>query len=761
MFTNIKLQMPRFLGICFIISLLPFGLASCEQTEPVDMTEATVKLVTDDDKLRVGPEEGATTTVVFSCDHKWKLTVAEDATWLTFDKYEGQSGKLLTLKVTAAENSGSERVAACQIVSGVTVFDFEIVQNQATLVLKSSDVPDYEKIYIPNIDFTGDPLRSDAPWSFCRSKQSEHFIVFWDKQYGEYGLYGDKMGVENTSPTTCTNSRMRVDIDELLEKAEQYFELNIEKLGFADITGGHSTLDDYKMGICLHYTTTWMAYGSGYDNVIGWLWINPDTCKPIGSTIAHEIGHSFQYQTYCDQIHYNGKPDDQLTGWRYGFGGDGGNAYWEQTAQWQSYQSYTNEAFETVNFTEFVNNSHRHFHHEHQRYASYFLHWYMVEKRGLEVIGELWRESYSPYDAIETYQQKYNLTMDELNKELYMYAAKCVTWDFDVEGENMHTGQKGTVRDFGKNYIGKIGWSHGNDYVDGGYTEGWYYVSPERAPEATGFNHIRLNVPEECTVVKASFKGLEALKASLAGWNIGFVALLESGERVYTEDVRVTGLTEEEISYTIPAGCQDLWMVIAATPEEYMQHAWDEDNTNDVVWNYCVKFEGTDLYGTVTFDGTETPHNVKIEKNIELSCRSGYAGPSVTLSGADLIEIAKAFVLQPSEIISKLAPRQGNGTPGKGDIKFLSQEPNGSLYDGAYTANGLGYWYGMDGSVKSWSAASVYTEYAPETWTFNLGCHPDKVSAGSLKAGDVITIKPVLVYGDYRAVIQFNITMVD
>lgn len=756
MFTFKHLQMPRFLGICFILTALSAGFCSCEQEEPVDTTEAVVKLISKAEDLRVGPDEGSKTTIVFSSDYKWSVKVPEDASWLTFDKYEGQAGKLLTLKATAAENTGQERIAECQIVSGITVLELTVVQNQAALVLKASDVPDYNKIYIPSIDFSGDPLRSDSPWSFCRSKQSEHFIVFWDKQYGEYGLYGERMGVENTSPSTLAEShRMYVDIDDLLEKAERFFELNINTLKFADMSGGKSTLDNYKIGISINYTTTWMAYGSGYDNVVGWLWINPDTCKPIGSTIAHEIGHSFQYQTYCDQIHCNGKPDDQLTGWRYGFGGGGGNAYWEQTAQWQSYQTYTNEAFETVNFSEFVNNCHRHFHHEHQRYASYFLHWYMAEKRGIDVIGALWRESYAPYDAIETYQQKYELTMDELNSELYMYAAKCTTWDFDLDGENMHTGKKGTVRDFGKNYIGKIGWSSEYDKETG-----WHTVDDQRAPEATGFNHIRLNVPEAGTQVKVSFEGKPKAQASVAGWNIGFVALLEDGTRIYTDDVRIT--STGEASYVVPEACQDLWLVVAATPEEYMQHAWDDDNTNDVVWHYSVKFEGTDLYGTVTFDGTETPASTKIVKEVEVSCSAGYAGPSVSLSGADLIKIAKAFVLQPSDIAAKLAPRnEGTGKPGAGSVKFLSTEPDGEIYSGAYTANGLGYWYGMDGSVQGWSAGSVYTEFTKDTWTFTLGCHPDKVKSGALKKGDRITIRPTLVYGDYTAEIQFNITMVE
>lgn len=753
-----KSQMPRILGICFLVSLA-FSFGSCEPVDqpvdepsdstavdtPVDSTEYTIKLSAKADFDM--PAESSTKTVIFTCDGPWIIEIPEDAqSWITADPMSGEaSAKRQSVKFTLADNAGAERKATCYIKAGISKERVKFTQQQVTLTLTAADVEDYERIYIPNVDFDGDPLKSNSTWSFCRSKQSEHFIVFWDIKYGEYGLYGDKMGVENTSPTTCKNTSMQVDIDELLEKAEQYFDLNINKLGFADISGGHSTLDDYKMGICLHYTSTWTAYGSGYDNVVGWLWINPATCKPIGSTIAHEIGHSFQYQTYCDQIHYNGKPDNQQTGWRYGFGGNGGNAYWEQTAQWQSYQSYTNEAFETVNFTEFVNNCHRHFHHEHQRYASYFMHWYMVQKRGWSVIGELWRESYSPYDAVETYQQKYNLSMDELSAELYDYAAQCVTWDFDLPGMNMHTGLEQSVRDFGKNYIGKIGWKSSYDKETG-----FYSVTDERAPEATGFNHIRLNVPAAGTTVKVTFEGKAKAQAEKAGWNVGFVALKNNGERVYSDDVRI--LADGVASFEVPADCQDLWLVVAATPQVYFQHAWDDDNTNDVVWHYAVKIEGTDLYGTVTFDGTEVPSSTTVTKNYDLSCAAGYAGGSIAISGAELIQIAKAFVLQPSEIASKLS---------SGAIKFQSIEPDGSLYTGNYTANGFGYWYGADGSVQSWGMASVFAEYNADTWTFGVGCHPDKVSTGALKPGDKVTVKPTLVYGDYMATIEINFTMVD
>jgi len=131
--------------------------------------------------------------------------------------------------------------------------------------------------------------KSSSTWYFGRSKQSEHFIVFWGKEYDELGF---------VTPSTHPNPVYRVDIDDLLAKAEQFWSMNVSTLKF--LTPGSSKTDRYKMMIFLLYQTDWLATGAGYDNTIGALWVSPSTCQPVGSTIAHEIGHSFQYQVYCD-----------------------------------------------------------------------------------------------------------------------------------------------------------------------------------------------------------------------------------------------------------------------------------------------------------------------------------------------------------------------------------------------------------------------------------------------------------------------------
>ena len=261
-------------------------------------------------------------------------------------------------------------------------------------------------------------LRSDSKWSWFRSAQSEHFFVFWEAGFGD-----------NPNADTV-DAALRVDIDDLLEKAEQFYKTNIEVLKFAQLGEGKSYLDKYKMEIYLLYQTEWLATGSGYDNTIGALWVNPSTCQPVGSTIAHEIGHSFQYQVSCDKM-LNGEADFSQVGFRYGYGssGEGGNGFWEQCAQWQSFQDYPAELF-GYHVDVWKANYHRHFNHEWMRYASYWLQSYWTMKHGIETIGNIWRESVYPEDAISAYTRLYcNGDWSKTKKELYDYASRMATFD--------------------------------------------------------------------------------------------------------------------------------------------------------------------------------------------------------------------------------------------------------------------------------------------------------------------------------------------
>jgi hypothetical protein len=551
---------------------------------------------------------------------------------------------------------------------------------------------DTTKLYIPtefrNIDFT----KASSTWSFARCRQSDHFIVFWGKGYGT-----------NDPKSDTVPSAYRVDIADLLTKAEQFYSLNVNTLKFVE--PGKTNLDKYKMLIFLYYESEWRATGSGYDDVVGALWISPNTCQPVGATIAHEIGHSFQYQVHCDL--------KGGAGFRYGFGGNGGNTFWEQTAQWQAYQTYPAEAFSSSNFSEYANNYFRHICSEDYRYASYFIHYYWADKHGQDFIGKLWREAQQPEDPVQAYIRINNINIEQLNDEFYEAAAHMVTWDLHA------------IRDIGQNKIG----AQSCRIVSLGNAD--YRPDTSFCVEPTGYNVIPLNVPASGTEISAVFAAMPSAPNyrtdnSMLGFRYGFVALMNNNTRLYGSKYNALNGTAV---FTIPEGCSRLWFVVSGASPIYKPHAWDDKRSNDVQLPYKVGFVNTNLLGNVTFDGTETVKDTTI--NID----TGFPYSSTIYPGAtvsyDIVELVKAFVLQPSAITSQM---------GK-SITFYGVESNGAL-NPKTTANGYGHWFDASGNICAWGTnAMVYSEYDASKFTFSIGQYP-----GHCAAGNKFTIKQALVY---------------
>ena len=442
-------------------------------------------------------------------------------------------------------------------------------------------------------NYNNDYADPDAKWSFKHSKESDHFVVFWDSRFGD------------NPNASSVPSNMRVDIDDLLKKAEKFYETNVEKLGMVVTKQGKSQLDRYKMMIYLLYQTEWLATGSGYDNVIGALWVNPSTCQPVGSTIAHEIGHSFQYQTYCDNI-YRGKANDFRSGFRYGYpGSNGGNGFWEQCAQWQSYQDYPSEAINSYHFDVWMKNHHRHFEHEFMRYASYWFQFYWTEKHGLTTLGRIWNESYYPEDASQTYTRLFcENSYEEFMRQCFEYAQKTTTFDYD------HV----------RSYVGTKYTRYSVSLIN--VADGWKQIAYAKCPQPTGFNAIALTVPEVGTEIKVSLKPLAAGSAlasgdagtlvdadgnkvatvknynstSVAGYEqlaYGYVGIKTDGTRVYGDMNLATPDAEGTTSFTVNEKLRYLWVVVQGAPTKYFQSPWDDKESTDHQLPYQIKIEGT------------------------------------------------------------------------------------------------------------------------------------------------------------------------
>lgn len=621
-------------------------------------------------------------------------------------------------------------------------------------ILEESEIVDFEKYYKPNEFKNMDMLRGDSKWSFVRSAQSEHCIIFWEPSFGL------------NPKADSVPEALRVDVDDMLEKLESFYDVNVSTLKFADVGVGKSNLDKYKMQIYLLYQTEWLAVGAGYDDIIGALWVNPGTCKPVGSTIAHELGHSFQYQVYADLLAYGGISNDFTRGFRYGFGGNGGNTYWEQCAQWQSFQSYPIQAFESYNFSVYMDNYHRHICHEWQRYASYWINDYWTDKHGIEFLGKVWHEALAPEDPLEAYMRINGLTVPQLNAELYEAVTHFVTWDFDA------------IRPYGSNYIAKFSYKFYN------LEDGSYQVAYSKCPGSTGYNVIPLNVPQAGTVVSTSFKALtpgaalapgdpgnyndaetaltttkyNSSSLTRAGWRYGYVALLSNDQRVYGEMNRKTAA---DVEFTVPTGCEKLWFVVLGAPSTYTAHAWDEKESNDDQWPYRVKFANTDLLGSVVIDPNTSPTDLTLTYDISFDADAeNYSGTTVNLNdNGDISKVAQALVMQPSAIsAAMLAAKEA---PQVGKIAYAAIEPDGALNYNT-TANDYGFWFDSQGAIISWGSdndSKVFSEFLPGSFEFSIGQYPGKSSAG-----DTYIVKEALVYRyeagkEVQITIVFNITI--
>lgn len=716
-------------------------------------------------------------SVSFNANSSWTATV-DDVTsraahtqisWIKLTCPSGSAGDNKMPILLTKNDNDTYREATITVKCGDKLSQITIHQNanpDAVHIMDVSKIPDYDKYYCPgtwNEGFEKGPegmLRSDAKWSWWRHKSSEHFFVFWAPGFG------DNPNAESVPEA------LRVDIDDLLAKAENFYKTNVEKLGMATTGQGKSSLDKYKMEIYLLYQTEWLATGSGYDNTIGTLWVNPSTCKPVGSTIGHEIGHSFQFQVSADKL-FTGETQALSNGiipvgFRYGFGqdGSGGCAFWEQCAQWQSFQDYPQEAFtQDANVQVWLKNHNRRFNHEWQRYASYWFQYYYTQKHGIQAYSRIWNESKYPEDPIETYTRLYcGSNLNTLYSDMYDYAAHCANYDFDAVHQY--------VTDAALNYGTKL-------YKN---SKGYYQVSYDNCPGTTGFNLIPLNIPDAGTDVTAHFNALavgSALAAgdageivdgdgkskgnvstynkqsnTSAGYRYGFVAIDSNDKSHYGE---MFSATSGDATFNIPAGTKKLYLVVLGAPSTYNREGWDDDETNDEQWPYEVSFSNTDLLGNVTIP-TGSPEDITLSHSVNLDASSAdyVLGTMNLLNNGDMGKIAKAFKIQPAEIAAgTLAAGSvtANG-PTEGKIAIANTNPDGSI-SYAYSANGTGFWIMADGTAGKWGDSPVYFEYNFTGYSLAYGHKP-----GATTKDKSYTIRPTMVYMKdgklYKAVIDLQ-----
>ena len=431
----------------------------------------------------------------------------------------------------------------------------------------------------PNTYSGTDYTNAAAPsgYNFAHHVESEHFAVFWDVRYGDNPAKIQYPGDGNVA-----------NANTVLSIAEKCWQMYANELGFLE--EGNSTTDKYKIQLYIPYQKDWRADASGTEGASGGYTgighFNPWAAVARGGhTVAHEVGHTFQYLVSADlgtaaAGHYD-------RGWRWGWGGGNDNGWWESCADWQAYQIFPERQFtDGEYFEQHLDQHYKNLLHEDWRYACCYIHDWWAMKYGRSFIGRMWRETQRYEDPIQTYQRMNNLTQEQFNDELMEGYMRMATWDIDG------------VRDRAKHRIGQ----HKKYITASGSV---YKTSPSTCIQNYGYHITNMSRPAVGTTVKATFTGLtdaegyHYVNKNLAGWRYAFVALMSDDTRVYGEVQRAKEGTAELTIPTDHGTLKNLFFVVMGAPTQHWSHPWTSGKAssdwplNNEQWPYQVQFEQT------------------------------------------------------------------------------------------------------------------------------------------------------------------------
>ena len=494
-------------------------------------------------------------------------TLAQDSLWIRFDD-RFHANTVVNLTGIDSFVIGNARLKVGTRTVSVPIDKASVMFSDPGRILLQPNT--YSSTNYTNVNAT-------SGYNFTHSLESEHFAVFWDVRYGNNPARIQYPGDGNVASAY-----------DVLDVAERCWDVYVNDLGF--LIPGQSTTDKYKIQLYIPYQKEWRADASGTEGANGGFTglghFNPWAANARGGhTVAHEVGHTFQYLVSADlgtdaAWHYD-------RGWRWGWGGGNDNGWWESCADWQAYQIFPERQFtDGEYFEQHLDKHHLNLLHDDWRYACCYIHDWWAMKYGRSFIGRMWRETVPYEDPVQTYMRMNSLTQEQFNDEMMEGYMRMATWDIDG------------VRDRAKHRIGQ----HKNRLKVVDATTATYITDPAYCIQNYGYHITNMRRPAAGTIVKANFKGLTEAEGyhyvykQRAGWRYAFVALSSDGTRTYGE---VKADKEGVAELTIPTGCSRLFFVVMGAPTQHWPHPWtsgkasSEWSQNEEQWPYQVQFENT------------------------------------------------------------------------------------------------------------------------------------------------------------------------
>lgn len=412
-----------------------------------------------------------------------------------------------------------------------------------------------KELYLPEkvsrVPEGNDYNNNESEYSFSRMVQSANIAVFWHKEFGD-------------DPSTNADEKKRFNVHDALAELERFYNFYVNDLKL--VQKGKSLTDKYKM-ILYVIPGQGTAFGGGVENKIGILWTPAGRMNkaPYG-TLAHELGHSFQYMAHAD----NGRgPRGAIS---------------EMSAQYMLWQVYPEwMTFENYHLVDFMKKTHYAFLHPTNMYHSPYVFEYWSNKHGIELFGNLCRATQEGEDPVMTYKRMNGLSQEKFNDEMFDASRRFITWDMKriEKVANRYANQHTTA-------LNSIG-------------DNWYRIAPTHCPQNYGYNGIKLKVPEAGTNVTLSFKGIAGeegynkVKTEMAGWRYGFVAYKKDGSRVYSDIYRDA---DGKAKFKVPKNTEYLWLVVSGAPKEHWPVAGGRQRqgnsaANEEQWPYKIQLTGT------------------------------------------------------------------------------------------------------------------------------------------------------------------------
>ncbi len=597
---------------------------------------------------------------------------------------------------------------------------------------------------------------TSSQFCFERSVESEHFVIYWAKGLTKQ-VNGNLTG--GASSSVC-------NVNSLLANAEKIWSVYVNDLGFLE--PGNSTTDKFKISMFIVNQSDWRADGSGVD---GKYWVYSGStkteksskvgmfhCNPWAAsdnvTVAHEIGHTFQYLVSADL--------GTAHGLNYVLGeNSSGNEWWEDCANWQAYKVFPASQFSRY-WPLNLDTHHLNILHEDGRYNNCYYQDWWAQLHGLKVVGRVWRESIRPECPIQAYMRLYGHDEQSFADEQFEGYMHIAAMDID------------SWKTYGQGYIGsekqrleEVPATIADTYLGG--ESNWWIVDPDYCPQNYGYNANPLKVPAAGTVVKATFKGLagctgyRSVNPDYAGWRYGLVTYSSDGTRTYSD---IGKDKDGEVSITVPENCKNIWFVVMGAPTTYWTHGWDGDVSNDEQWPYAVKFTGTDPYGVSRTYGEFAEDYQRKDTTVVLNANLAYSSSDYSSVRVqyDMDAISQALGLSTAQL-KKIVPG-ASANP-----RFVAVGKNGAISNATTTTTSssttstasdrkYGHWYNASGNVVSYGINSaLFAEWYPEGYGCYIGQYP-----GRLTKGNTYIIRHAIIYKhtdgkEYRATMETHVNV--